>query len=336
MRLQLFAAVGLALLVSAPPVLAEGTLVLDANMWVLHAKLPTATNRFVQSNQPGQVFLPGEAVDITLLLSKEADQGTKNFGIEIQEITTRDPERKVEGSQGYSDTAGSAPVIALEGQPRVHPFQAAFTDKPQATVEVKNLPLPERFGTYALVLVRGGARQFLTTLCRVPKPRDNGTILTTPIFGEGVFIDRAERYEQRAKTYARMGVRGWRSELGWSANDKGETDWSRYDALFSAAEKAGCKIMVTLGAGSDWTRPFKVPTPAVGWTPQTGGYSATGDWVGRSETLRALRPLDYRVLPALLERGQRRPVGNREIKRAVGRGRHQRLGTRHGPISGSS
>ncbi|HEX3997421.1 MAG TPA: hypothetical protein VHX65_02610 [Pirellulales bacterium] len=261
------------------PAFAAGSLVLEANMQVLHAKLPGTANRFDHSNVPGQVFLPGEPVDIVLLLSKQADHGTTDLALEIQEITTRDPERKIEGDKGFSDTAGHAPLIALQGRPRLHPFQATFGDKPQATVEVSNLPLPERFGTYALVLIRNGKRQFLTTVCRVPKPREHGTIMNTPIFGEGQFIDRPDRNAERAKTYARMGVRGWRSELSWSENEQGQYDWSRYDALFAAAEKAGCKIMVTLGAHPDWTRPFKVPTPAVGWTPKTGGYSATGDWL---------------------------------------------------------
>ena len=279
MRLRYFATVQLVFFACGLPALAEGSLVLEANMQVLHAKLPEAGNRFVHSNVPGQVFLPGDPVNITLLLSRGADHGTTAMALEIQEITTRDPERKIEGDKGFSDTAGHAPLIALEGRPRLHPFQATFGDKPQATVEVNNLPLPERFGTYALVLIWNGKRQFLTTVCRVPKSRENGTVLNTPIFGEGQFIDRPERYEERAKTYARIGVRGWRSELSWSENEQGQYDWSRYDALFAAAEKAGCKIMVTLGANPDWTRPFKVPTPAVGWTAETGGYSATGDWL---------------------------------------------------------
>ncbi len=279
MRRCRFAISALIILTSAAAAFADGTLVNESNMKVLRVKLPDAANRFVSSSAPGQVFLPGEPANVTLLVSKGSDQGAKQLAIEIQEITTRDPERKVEGDKGFSDTAGKAPLIALEGQPRRHPFQVTFTDKPQTKVELKNLPLPDRFGTYALLLLR--RREPPVSHHALPSSHAcaGGTIMNTPIFGEGVFIDRQERYAERAKTFARMGVRGWRSELGWSANEKGEMDWSRYDAIFSAAEKAGCQVMATFGASPDWTRPFKVPTPAVGWTPQTGGYSGTGDWV---------------------------------------------------------
>jgi hypothetical protein len=108
MRLSSFALVSLVILASAGVVLADGSLVLEANMKELHAKMPDAANRFVASSAPGQIFLPGETANVTLLLSKGPDQGTKQFEIEVQEITTRDPERKVEGEKGFSDTAGRA------------------------------------------------------------------------------------------------------------------------------------------------------------------------------------------------------------------------------------
>ena len=160
------------------------------------------------------------------------------------------------------------------------PLEVHFTDKPRAEFEVTNFPLPEKFGTYALVLTRGEKRQFLATLARVPQPRADGSVDNVPIFGEGVLIDHDGR---RADYYARMGVRGWRAEAGWNEKEDGSVDWANFDRLFEAAKKAGCQVLITLGGHPEWTRPFSVPTPAVGWTPKTNGYGGTGDWLCRPE-----------------------------------------------------
>jgi hypothetical protein len=89
--------------------------------------------------------------------------------------------------------------------------------------------------------------------------------------------------ETRAMQFYRMGVRGWRSELGWRESPDGKRDWEAYDKLFAAAEKAGCRIMVTLGGHSGWLWTFGEPTPAAGWRPGSFGYSGTGDWVCKPE-----------------------------------------------------
>ena len=101
-----------------------------------------------------------------------------------------------------------------------------------------------------------------------------------PIFGEGVLIDHDGR---RADYYARMGVRGWRAEAGWNEKEDGSVDWTNFDRLFQSAKKAGCQILITLGGHPEWTRPFSVPTPAAGWTPEKHGYGGTGDWLCRPE-----------------------------------------------------
>ena len=45
--------------------------ILGANMKVLNAKLPEAANRYAGSNAPGQVFFPGEPVDVKLVLWRD-------------------------------------------------------------------------------------------------------------------------------------------------------------------------------------------------------------------------------------------------------------------------
>ena len=133
------------------------------------------------------------------------------------------------------------------------------------------------------MLTRGPKRQFLATLCRVPKPREYGRIDNVPIFGEGQMLNPAEMMETRALQFYRMGVRGWRSELGWRESADGKREWEQYDRLFAAAEKAGCKIMVTLGGHAGWLWTFGEPTPAAGWRPGSFGYGGTGDWVCKPE-----------------------------------------------------
>jgi hypothetical protein len=253
----------------------EAPLVNTDNMAQLKCAKPDTVYAFTGSNAPGQLFVPNEPVNLTFSFTKGADAGTvKDFGIEIQEITTRDPNAM--SKSGFSDTAGFAPLLGLEGKPILVPITVTFDDKPKATVTLNNFPLPQRFGTYALVLVRGNKRQFLASLARVPAPRPYGTVENTPVFGEGQFM--AGDIRLRAKMYARMGVRGWRSELSWNENADYTINWKQYDPLFAAAEENGQKIMVTLGGHPMWTRPFSEPTPASGWHANSGGYWGTGDW----------------------------------------------------------
>ena len=184
---------------------------------------------------------------------------------------------------------------------------------------MKGLPLPERFGTYALVLVRGNNdRRFLATACRVPRPVEGGTVLGTPIFGEGQMLDRVEQYDEPVYTNARMGIRGWRSESGGPRTRRATTTGPAPTRLFNAAEKAGCKIMVTLGGTPQWPRPFKEPTPARRWDTETGGIGqATGCGI-RSFT--PLRQVDHRLRPALLEGRARAGCGASRTTTSRGKG----------------
>lgn len=267
-----------ALTILATAAQAQTALVLNPNMQVLTCEMPNTTYRFVGSNAPGQLFFADEPVHVKLVFKKGGDRGSVAFAIEIQEITTRDPERKVKGLEGFTDTAGHALIIGLEGKPVTHPLKVTFDDKPEVAFEVKDLPVPKKLGTYGLMLVRGGKRQFLGSVARVPRPRPAATLDNTPIFGETGFFDKPERFPLRAQQYARMGIRGMRLDAGWRESKDGTYDWSWYDSLFTAAQAARIKVMVTLGAHPPWAQPFGQPTPAAGWTPKTGGYWATGDW----------------------------------------------------------
>lgn len=250
-------------------------------MAVLRAAKPDTTYRFLGSNAPGQLFFSGETALVKLAFTRGADSGeVRDFSLEIQEISTRNPEAKAKGAK--TDTSGDAPLIGLEGTLLNVPLVVPFSEAPETQIEVP-LPLPARFGTYALILVRGeGAtqtRRFLATVARVMPPRPGATVDNVPIFGEGQLLDNPNRADLRAQQYFRMGVRGWRSEWGWSEKLDGTTDWTATDRIMNAAAKNGMKIMVTLSGPQDQWRPLKDPIPAVGWTPDSNGYGGKGDWL---------------------------------------------------------
>ena len=94
--------------------LTTGRLSLRIISRVLKAGAPDENYRFVGSNAPGQLFLPGEQPALKFDFAKGGDRGTvRDFAVEIQEITTRDPDARSKG--GFTDTSGNAPLIAVAG-----------------------------------------------------------------------------------------------------------------------------------------------------------------------------------------------------------------------------
>lgn len=253
------------------------SILLHANMAELKCAPPDANAqaRVVEGNAPGLLFLEDEPVGVRLLLTKPDEGPAASYAIEIQEIGMRTPGKTTQ--EAWTDTAGNAQVIDLINPPVAHPVPVAFGDKNVADLWITNLPVPKRYGTFALVWVAGQQRTFLCTLCRLPQPRPYGTIDNVPIFGEGQLLDMQHLWKMGL--YYRMGVRGWRSELSWNETKDGNYRWDDYDKFFSAAEAAGEKVMVTLGGHPDWTRPFGSPTPAANYKLGGGGYGGTGDWL---------------------------------------------------------
>lgn len=272
------------LLLYLPGVVALGQsqpeLIIPENMAKLHAAMPDTRYRLLGANVPGMIFYPAESVVLQLALTKGRDLGVvRDYALEIQEITTRDPASRVHHATAFYN---SVPVIALAGQPVRHVFTVTFTDAEETMVTLERVPLPARFGTYALILTRGNddtaLRQFLGTACRVPQRRTTGTMDNVPIAGDSFLFDRIEKYQDRAMQYARMGIRGWRSELHFSDPPEGY-DWKLLDEMFAAGQAQGLQVMATLSGHQPDVMPFSEPIPAIGWTPTSGGYGATGDWL---------------------------------------------------------
>jgi len=259
------------------------------NMQLFDCTMPNATYHFAGSSAPGQVFFFDEPVTITLVLSKEKDQGeVKDFAIDIQEIAQREPKEADPNIAGVADFGAPDLMSALGAPISAPPFTVTFTDQPATTVTLTDLPVPKRGGTFALILTRKDTllRQFLTTVARVPRPNPNATVENTLIFGEGNFFngDRAA-LDYRASIYERIGIRGMRCEWSWNETQDGRKDWARYDNSMEIAAQHHLKIMVTLGGHYQWMWPFNpFQTPAA-VSPNWDGnpYGGQADWVCRPD-----------------------------------------------------
>ena len=269
--------IGIICLAFVSSLAAENIMIHEDNMKVLRCSPPDARFRLIGSNATGQLFVANEPVHLKLALKKGDFRGKIPFSLEIQEIGTRTPGKVSGGMVGWTDTSGKAPVFDLIGVPVLHRFTVDFAGADEVSVELENLPVSRRFGTYAIILVQDTSRQFLGTVARVPVPRTDGTIETVPILGEGTFVDKP----WRAVLYARMGIRGWRFEGSWNAKKDGTRDWAKYDAIFAAAKEAGCKIMSTPGGTPEWTWPFAPHQTPAAVAPDWDGspYGGRSDWV---------------------------------------------------------
>ncbi|MBE2178939.1 MAG: hypothetical protein IAE97_00505 [Chthoniobacterales bacterium] len=254
----------------------ENIMIQPDNMKELNCAMPDEQFRFAGSSAPGQLFFTGDPVDLRFVFRKGSLSGRVPFTLEIQEVGTRTPGKVSGGMAGWTDTTGKAPLFDRLGAPVTREFTVDFS-RDEVPVEIKGAPVPAHYGTYALILRHGGERRFLGTVARVPRPDPNGTIDNVPIFGEGNFI----KTPGRAAVYARMGVRGWRTEGSWNQKKDGTFDWAHYDEIFKAAKDAGCQVMSTPGATPDWTWPFAPhQTPAaVGPDWDGAPYGGQADWV---------------------------------------------------------
>jgi hypothetical protein len=254
----------------------SNSVVITSNMKVLNCPMPDGReNKLIGSNRPGYMLLPGESLTLQMQLKKEA--GT--YALEIQEITTRDPEKREKTMEGFTDTGGHALIIGLEGKPILFPFTVTHGQFAQTKVEVPGVPIPERFGTYALILLHNEKRTFMGTSVRVPPPAPGGTLENTPIFGEGNFLN--SNIDERCAIYERMGIHGSRVEWGWSEKQDGTTNWEVIESFMEFGRKHGIQFMVTLGGTDSWKWPFgRVQTPAnVPATWNGNPYGGQCDWV---------------------------------------------------------
>lgn len=244
--------------------LAAPDLLLPENLKTMGCAAPDTRLMFVRSSQPGNVFYPGEAVDLALKVTR-GKEPLRSVTLGLIEIAARE-NRYLDGW-----SVMSAPV-AIEnlGSRGTLEVPVAIEDKEGATAEVeaKGLPVPARYGTYAVTIAPNGREpQFLCTLVRAMRPKA-GFDVDAPVFGEGQFLthdsQKPEHIRARALTLGRLGIKGVRIELGWGHAERqpGVHDWQRYDDLMNSLAEAKMKALVTMGGHPYWTYPFGQPTPA--------------------------------------------------------------------------
>lgn len=129
------------------------TLIHEENMAELKCAMPNENIKFAGSSAPGQLFFNDEPVNLKLAIKRGDRKGEVAYSFIMQEIGTRTPGKNVKSMKGWNDTSGHAPIVDLIGQPAPFDFKVSFTDAEWATPEVQNVPLPKRFGTYAIVLL---------------------------------------------------------------------------------------------------------------------------------------------------------------------------------------
>lgn len=235
----------------------------------------TAPERIVRGGAPGFLFFPGEPVTLDLEL-RRPENGAP-LSIELQAIHTRSPKKD---TSRYIDPFGHPDMIHLEGEPIRHPLGDIDWDADGRAVKEVTLPVPDRYATYCMILLRGeGAgpadRVLLGSLARIPKDRDDATADNVPVFGEG----QTEAFEE----YGRMGIRILRREIGWSPGVPAEEyDWSAYDDLAARLRAGGLRAMFTLGGvcpsryGMPWGGPGVPAAVKPGWDGSP--YWGQADW----------------------------------------------------------
>lgn len=254
------------------------TLFTEPNLVVLNASPATNAYRILPDGAPPAfLYYPRQPVDLKLALTR-ADG--RPLALEIQGVHTRVPNKDL---TQYIDPFGHPDVLNLDGKSIRHRFKVAWDEAGKATVALAGVPVPERFGTYVLLLLRGKGeakedRILLGSVARIPAARQDATIDNTPVFGE---------FQTRAfQELARMGVRGIRAEISWRGQELAEYDWKPLDELAGALKAAGFKTMFVLGGVGHQRQGIRSGQHAIpaavppGWKGNAPGayYNGKADW----------------------------------------------------------
>lgn len=238
-----------------------GALFTDANRKALKAEWDGDGARIVvgENVPPAFIYYPGEDVVVDVIAPGEAS------AVEVRPINTLfcKPDRDVR-----IPTFGSPDVVCPYGTAKDGMLpETRDTDTSCRIV----LPVPDSFGTYALILKRAPGvssvdRHFLGTVARVPRPNAIADPLSAaPVFGEG--------QGQRFAELARVGVRIVRCEISWDGTSAADYDWRHFDAMAESLRACGMKALFMLGA----VGPKAYAMPGLG-QPIPG--AVTDDWDG--------------------------------------------------------
>ena len=231
-------------------------LLLPENLATMGCAAPDARCVFVRGSQPGNVFHLGESVNLTVRLGGEP---VTRLSVAVLEIGQR-LNRYLKGMSVMTPPP-AVELLGVRGKVDV-PVGAG------PEVELRALPVPQRYGTYVVTVAPNGAEpRFLCTLLRAMKPKP-GFDPDAPVFGEGQFLTHDKQdpalLALRAQTLARLGIKAVRVELSPPMAQPGGKpyDWTRLDNLMNALADARVKALVTMGGHPYWCMPFGEPTPA--------------------------------------------------------------------------
>ena len=244
------------------------------NLKTMGCAAPDTRFVFVRGSQPGNVYFPGERVDLTLKVTRGGEP-LKSVLLSVIEVNTR--RNRFLADQGFSFASFKTPAIQevaehgkMDLPVTVDELAKAEAGKSNATAEVeaRGVPVPARFGTYVVIVAPNGKHpQFLCTLLRAHKPSDQFTV-ATPIFSEGgpmlsAGSQKPEDVAERVQMLRRIGVKLLRIESGWMEPKPGTNDFARLDSYMDPLAEAKIKVLITMGSHPGWTEPFGGPTPAV-------------------------------------------------------------------------
>ncbi|MDP7253106.1 MAG: hypothetical protein QGF00_26115 [Planctomycetota bacterium] len=227
----------------------QGSMFDPAMILPLNCMETTKQYRLVKGNAPAFLYFPGEKVDLTFSFSNVGAKAEQIYAIEIQGVHTRRPNK----ARIYVDPFGHPDILNLDGKAIRHPLEIESGDEKEVAFEVRNLPVPQRYGTYCLILLRGEGKKkenriLLGSVVRLVRTRDDAIVENTPVFGEGQIFSGFKDKAEAAGAYYRMGVRGVRCEISWRGNKPdGSYDWKQYDELTGALKEGGIQAMFTLG-----------------------------------------------------------------------------------------
>ncbi len=279
-----------ALLVAGAAQAAGPSLLDRRNLNVMGCAAPNIHYAFVTSSEPGNVFFPGDAVNLQIRLSAAGKGKFLEFSIgrigmyknrywhpgwasmvpsgvpKIEFLGWRAHVRVVTGAAGKLGAA-----LAASG--RGYPAASATYLKPApgggSMLEVSHLPVPERYGCYVITVAPDGKNpQFLCTVLRAHRITP-GFNTGAPILNEAALMTQGADNNpalllRGARTASRLGLKILRFEAHWSSVEqkRGVYNWSSLDPMMHAMAKAGVRTMWTVDCAPFWTMPFDQPTPA--------------------------------------------------------------------------
>ena len=224
---------------------------------MLRCETIEAELRLIGTGENAGLFESGEAAQVKFSNAANFDRAST---LELIGIHTRRIGKGASGNIGQRES----PQLFVED---AAPARQSLAEAPiREGVLTIDLPLPERFGTYAIVLERsGGRRTLVAAVSRVFKQaRRNAAFphLMGEFTPRGSYGNVAES-KLAARVLSKLGIELMRMEGGWKIEQApGRDDWAQVDPVFEAMSERDIRVLMIWGGHPNWALPFGTPTPA--------------------------------------------------------------------------